>query len=606
MLKKMRFDRLHRIQWPTLVILSISLAGCGGSSGGGGTSDTTAPAVTKTTPDNGGALLPGDSITVNFNEPIDSSSVALGGDMALESDGGTVTKSAGYGRTIRVQSDATGTTLTIAPQTTWATGNDQTLTVDVKDMAGNSLPTLSLAYHIVDGIVYVSTPANGGDDANDGTREHPKATIPAAISKAEILGYDVNLAGAVVVSQGTYQVNSAATPATHVRLLEGISLYGGYSSDFSQRDTETHTTTIEDVSTKVTGDYQNPNRTIEAGNTITSGATVDGFTIQGTQTGAGDYSAAFFNNGGSPILQNNKIHGGEGTKASIGVLIGNGAAPVIENNAIDAGGGGNESDGIAISYSGSAIIRGNTIRGGMGTSRGIGIINESAASVILQNNTIIGSENSGESYGIWNLTAGSNTIIQNNTIFGGTGTNTWGIYNESGASPTIQNNTIDGGTGTTLSIGIVNSGAAPSPSNSLIQNNIVFTSPGSGQRYCLSEVDFLSNPGSVENNDLFDCPTALYRDYPNNNLSTIDAVNALTDTSAGGNVSIDPVFVDTDGPDGDISTMADNDWHLSSSSPASPATVTQGGLDLSGDFTTDKDGKTRTVPWSMGAYERDN
>jgi len=54
--------------------------------------------------------------------------------------------------------------------------------------------------------------------------------------------------------------------------------------------------------------------------------------------------------------------------------------------------------------------------------------------------------------------------------------------------------------------------------------------------------------------------------------------------------------------DDDIDTMGDNDWRLTASSPTE---VTQGGLDLSAEFTTDKDGVTRTAPWSIGAYEQD-
>ncbi len=48
--------------------------------------------------------------------------------------------------------------------------------------------------------------------------------------------------------------------------------------------------------------------------------------------------------------------------------------------------------------------------------------------------------------------------------------------------------------------------------------------------------------------------------------------------------------------------MEDNDWHLNDNSPSS---VTQGGINLSSEFTKDKDDVTRTAPWSMGAYEKD-
>jgi hypothetical protein len=70
-------------------------------------------------------------------------------------------------------------------------------------------------------------------------------------------------------------------------------------------------------------------------------------------------------------------------------------------------------------------------------------------------------------------------------------------------------------------------------------------------------------------------------------------MNALPDMQVdGSNINVDLGF----------GTQADADWHLSVTSPAS---VKFGGLDLSVDFTTDKDGVERTAPWSIGAYEQD-
>ena len=59
------------------------------------------------------------------------------------------------------------------------------------------------------------------------------------------------------------------------------------------------------------------------------------------------------------------------------------------------------------------------------------------------------------------------------------------------------------------------------------------------------------------------------------------------------NVALDPIF-----------DPADDDWHLSDSSPV---VVKEGGDDsLAGMPDTDKDGNPRTIPWSMGAYEQDS
>ena len=97
------------------------------------------------------------------------------------------------------------------------------------------------------------------------------------------------------------------------------------------------------------------------------------------------------------------------------------------------------------------------------------------------------------------------------------------------------------------------------------------------------------------NNNLFDCPTALYYDDGTTNLTTIAAVNALGDTLANGNVSVDPSFVNQIG----------GDWHFATDGTA-PCLVTQGGLDLSASgIINDNDGTLRTVLYSMGAYEHD-
>lgn len=107
-------------------------------------------------------------------------------------------------------------------------------------------------------------------------------------------------------------------------------------------------------------------------------------------------------------------------------------------------------------------------------------------------------------------------------------------------------------------------------------------------------------PTNLANNDLFGCGT-LYRDAntPGNNQSTIAGVNGLG--FASGNVSVDPGFVDSGGADGFPSTLDDNDWHPQS------AGIQSAGLDLSGTFTNDRDGTTRTgdgsTGWSIGAYE---
>lgn len=596
-------------------------------------------------PPSGSPLAKGEAITLLFSKSMQPSTLSLGGDLGATSDGGV------WSTTTRADD-----TVTLRPGATWPIGA-QTLTVGATDTLGNEMAPLLLTLPVVEGVLHVS-PA--GDDANDGTKTNPKKTIPAAIAE----GVNLNLVPvAVLVSEGTYLVDSGGPSPTQVVLAEGVSLYGGYSADFSRRDPSAQAAVIQDLGADA-ANSGNPHRAIEAGSGITPSTVVDGFTVIG---GAGPYSSGIFNHdGGAPTLTGNSINGGRGSIQSIGIQ-NNASSPSIRNNTIH-GGGGESSHGIfntassptvennivdggqgTTSYgvrnlSSSPLIRNNTVRGGSGGAASYGVYNVSSAPAI-RGNTLHGGGGSSNSTGLYNNA--SSPTVENNTINGGSGgNNSMGIFSSSGAplirsntvdggeggisygilnqisSATIRNNAVSGGRGRSLSQGILNNGGAPVIQNNTInggsgsfsygilngsasptiENNLVFTS-GNGTRYCIVETTSNADPVSLRNNDLFDCPAALYGDEGfTNKLTSIDAVNALADTAAGENVSIDPAFVDKDGADEDLNTLADNDWHLSS---ASPASVTGGGLDLSNDFTDDKEGVTRTLPQSIGAYERD-
>ena len=101
--------------------------------------------------------------------------------------------------------------------------------------------------------------------------------------------------------------------------------------------------------------------------------------------------------------------------------------------------------------------------------------------------------------------------------------------------------------------------------------------------------------------------TTLYRDYTGNTyFDDIDFINGPACAWADNNESAVPEFNNLRGGDESPETMEDNDWRLTS---ISPWEVRTRALDLSSEFTTDKDDVTRTgngtIGWSMGAYERD-
>jgi len=142
-----------------------------------------------------------------------------------------------------------------------------------------------------------------------------------------------------------------------------------------------------------------------------------------------------------------------------------------------------------------------------------------------------------------------------------------------------------------------------------------------------------SMPSSVENNLFFGVASFLsVNGAPA--VGTAAGLNALDGTPltglpsgcsgaacwtlrAAGNVTTSllpaAVFVSPGGADGVVGTLSDDDWHLLTSDP----TITQGGKDASGAtcgshqaprscgaVTADYAGLARTVPYSIGAYEK--
>lgn len=550
-----------------LFVLVAFIEGCGGSSSSVDNSSPTGLAL----PGDGRDISHIDPIIITFDESMDIISLALGGDLASEDDGGAWSTSTN-------END----TLTITPTSEWTLGAGKTLIVDASGTSGNAMTQISLTFE-VKRIFYVSTT---GNDSNAGTWDAPLLTIGTAITAGAGTTSDVR------VSAGTYSAS--------LDLSEGVSLYGGYSAgDWALRDAGAYTTTIADPAA-TGGATNNPNRAVYADNTITTVTVIDGFSIQG---GGGDHSSGIFaETGGSPTITNNTINGGSGTINSYGIN-NNSSSPIITSNTVSGGSSADTSYSIWNDNTSSPTISNNTIDGGSGVNNSHGIATNNS-SPIITSNIIDGGSGADNSFGISNF-FGASPDIQNNTINGGSGaTNSYGFKNM-GATPSITGNTISGGSATTTSYGIHNTFSSPT-----IDNNIVFTGDTATDNYCIYESD-TTDPASVRNNDLYSCATALYYDENTTDITTIGGVNALVDTTVTDNINEDPQFVDIDGADDDITTMDDNDWHLTASTPTS---VTTGGIDggpggENWGYTTDLDSVTRTgdntTGWSMGSYEYD-
>ena len=559
----------------TCLFLILQLAGCSSS----GSSDTTPPTVISQTPTTN-LISQSQVFTLVFDESINTGSYSLGGTLASVSDGGVWSQTA-------VMND----TLTISPQPSWPVDTERTLIINARDLAGNPLATQTLTLAVYNGtLYYVSTTAV--DDSGDGlTPATAKQTIMAAVNLASD-------PATVVVEAGTYAVSNTGT--VRITLKEGVSLYGGFNATFTDRSIGS--SIITDQSSATTA-LPNPNYAVLGDTGITAATLLDGFTILGAGSGSNLTAGLRMHNSAAPTVQHNTINGGSGSTTSYAIYQDTGAAPLIQYNTLYGGNGGTNSIGVK-SDSSSPVIMSNLIEGGSGGSSSTAIAGDSDVAMQIRANRIFGGSGTNNSAGI-SAVRGTYTI-NNNLIHAGTGAQSRGVFNTE-ASTSVRNNTIYGGSGTTTAVGLEYTYSTPSGSFD-IENNIILSPSFSG--ICIISTIVWA----PFNNDLL-CSTALYRDGVTDYLG-LDGFGNLTTNADGsgaqlappgsGNVSIDPLLVDIDGPDNDIDTMADNDWHLSALTSTLISAGGLNGIDLSWSFDTDFDGVTRPAsgnPWAMGAYE---
>ncbi len=551
-------------------------------------------------------------LVFEFSQSMDPGVVALGGDLAAE--GGSPTWSA-----TTVAND----TLTLAPLATWSPGTTRTVTLSFAAGATGSVTAQSFTLGILDTVVYVD--AAQGDDLQGGTAAKPMKSIKLAVERAAAIyaKAEVHVAG------GSYEVNYLL--GSHIKMMPGISLYGGYSpADWSLRDPVAWPSIIQNAGSATT---QETLRAVDCGEGLGRDTVLDGFTIRAGGTVAANGSAAVYCKNSGPTISNNQLGGGTG-KNSNGVVVKNGT-PLIKGNTVD-GGSGTDSTGIYDWNSGSGlVIEGNTITGGQGSSSRIGIYNggdvQGASGPVIRGNSIIASDTySGDAIGIYNSNAdtliesnlvhagkfshggmgiwdvtGSRTVIRSNEIDGGE-SEEYALYatgvaigiSLSGESSTIQNNTICGGSTSSLKSGCSSSGIVLmqglAADTTIIENNIIFTIKGNSRTGVLVGVEGLK-PKSFANNDIFDCPFALYT-IPSSSGSSTWVMTAAGFSSfpwASGNLSVDPLLVLT----ASNGSVTGSDWRLGAASPV------KGAGKAIADITLDRGGNPRTGALSIGAWQ---
>jgi hypothetical protein len=475
---------------------------------------------------------------------------------------------------------------------------------------------------------------SSGNDANDGSIENPKKTINGAVG-AVVPGII-----RIYVSAGTYNEN--------VTLEDGLSLYGGFSADdWRDRDEEdrenaTYRTFIRGVDAAGSG----------SGVRVTGVSgddwILEGFVIEVHHTG-NSHGVNVADITGMVTIQNNTIHGGPGSNESNGIYIhGTNSKTLIHRNDINGGASGASSNGIYIETAADQNIVDNNINGGSGSysSKGITITYPLAETSIITRNNISGGSNIMRNHGISlknNQVGSLQVIISGNYIvsnanpviwdesrgaFGihATGTNAdrkiqprifnnvieatitnqgfaYAMYfmNLAG-SPLVYNNTLvvqGGPQGSSGGYGIFAVGSVGLETYVDVKNNIFYCQPSATfVDYAIYEGPSMVSESNIYKNDFYGWEYIVFGTDGFRPQTIADLIFGRPDSD--GSTDVDPAL--SAGPEYDLTA-------------ASPATVTQGGDDLSGvpsfpedsgnGVKLDKKGTLRSVPWSMGAYERD-
>jgi hypothetical protein len=492
----------------------------------------------------------------------------------------------------------------------WTPGTGKTLTITVTS-AGQTV-SYSYTFDVFNGVCVapIDHLGNATTDGNPGTALLPILHIGAGISGAVAL-YPSG-AREVHVAAGTYLTNWQ-TSTNMIQAVKGVSLYGGYKTDWSVRDTAANPTIIQDQSGSGTpnGPY---NCAIYAGGLITTATVIDGFEIDG---GLGTTSAAIYCRGGSPTISNNTINAGGNFAGETrnAILLDSGTlgeipSPHIIGNSINtaASVGGidlAECYGININSAGSPIIEGNRIRGGSasillaGTGSSYGILDGNPTELPVIRGNEISSGTARYSFAVYLSGKISPLEIYNNLILSSNAYNgtadSYGLYIYN-CSPVIRNNSIIVEASCAAS---TNYGAYMiSGSHATLQNNLFEVLDTNHTTYSVWEASG-STLTLLKNNHLYNAKspgpgTIYYRAATSTSYTDITTLEgALGGSVAAANAGGDPLLTASYAP--------------TSSSPLALRTGALDGAALLWSFATDRNGANRTgngaTGWSMGCYE---
>ena len=238
------------------------------------------------------------------------------------------------------------TTCNVTGTIGYADQGSKVVRLTVVDNQGNSTTTV-FTINVGGNIYYVRT--DGTDSTTCGPADDPCATINRGLTRASGDGLNT-----VHVASGTY---------ARFNVVNGVSVRGGFSTDFQTENAGTTTITVS----KVSGTYAGI-----VANGITSATTVRDFTVQGVTADSGDAYQAVIVENGSRNLTLHTIRTTQGSGlAATGVLVRGASTVTIETPTIASGaavGAGQSSYGLRVVGNSNVTVNNGSISAAAGVA----------------------------------------------------------------------------------------------------------------------------------------------------------------------------------------------------------------------------------------------
>jgi hypothetical protein len=354
------------------------------------------------------------------------------------------------------------------------------------------------------------------------------------------------------VTKGTYKPTISTNRSATFQLINGVSIYGGFSgieTQLSERNSSANATILSgDIG--IADDNSDNSYHVVTGSGTNNTALLNGFIISGGNANDGETcpnacGGGLFNDNGSPTLQflfvrdNSAILGG-------GVMNWNDSRPVIrktfisENNATDGGGIVNDGSHPVISH---VFVKDNTA-----TNIGGGLLNRNNANPLLSH---VNLNHNTATTGGGMVNDNSNPVISHSILSANTATNGAGMVNQNLSAPTLSHVIINGNIASQLGGAILNDNSTPLITQSTLSGN----SSGIMNRN--------SRP-TVNNSILWNNSIAITDDK--NSQTTVNYSIVEGGWAGNGNKADDPLFVEV--ADATTTHTTVGAFHLTAGSPA--------------------------------------